>query len=207
MSSRGSAESLVVDLKKKMACAFETKLGERSSKYERARYVHALKAISTFFDQVEAHSYGEHFYRLALALDDLSRGTVDPLLRPVPTGGTKKHNASWAWCARAHISVGIFALLKAGLTRETAAQNAAREFPKIKDLAGLNRKIPSSTETKILSWFDDFSKGARSKIKNQQALVIFASGQQEIEKLPRDANGLHRVAHRLFARAVRSVRD
>jgi hypothetical protein len=123
------------------------------------RYIHALKAISTFFDQVEARSYGVHFYRLALALDDLSHGAVDPLLRPVDTGGTKKHNASWAWCARAHISVGIFALLKAGLTRATAAKNAARKFPKIKELAGLNSKNPSSTETKVLNWFDDFSKG------------------------------------------------
>jgi hypothetical protein len=207
MSSRASAESLIVDLKEKIARAFETKLGERSSKYERARYVHALKAISTFFGDVEARSHRKHFYRLALALDDLNRGAVDPLLRPVDTGGTKKHNASWAWCARADVSVGIFALLKAGLTREDAAQIAARNFPKIKELVGLNRKNPSSTETKVLSWFDDFKKGARSKIKNQQALALFASGQQEIEKLPRDADGLHRVAHRLFARAVRSVQD
>jgi hypothetical protein len=207
MSSRASAESFIVALKEKMARAFETKLGERSPKYERARYVHALKAISTFFGQVEAPSYREHFYRLALALDDLSHGAVDPLLRPVDTGGTKKHNASWAWCARAHISVGILALLKAGLTRAAAAKYAAREFPKIKGLAGLNRKNPSSTETKVLSWFDDFSKGGRSKIKNQQALAIFASGQQEIEKLPPDANALHRIANRLFALAVKSVRD
>jgi hypothetical protein len=206
MSSRASAENLIVDLKKEMSRAFETKLDERSLKYERARYVHALKAISTFFDQVEARSHGEHFYRLALALDDLSHGTVDPLLRPVDTGGTKKHNASWAWCARAHISLGIFALLKAGLTRAAAAKYAATEFPKIKELAGLNRKIPSSTETKVLSWFDDFSKGGRSKIKNRQALAIFASGQQDIEKSP-DANGLHRIAKRLFALAVKSVRD
>jgi hypothetical protein len=67
MSSRASAESLIVDLKEKMAHAFETEPGERSSKYERARYVDAFKAISTFFGQVGAGSYGVHFYRLALA--------------------------------------------------------------------------------------------------------------------------------------------
>jgi hypothetical protein len=206
MNSRASAESLIVDLKEKMARAFET-TGERSWKYERARYVHALKAFSTFLGQVEAPSYRVHLYRLALALDDLNHGAVDPLLRPVETGGTKKHNTSWAWCARAHISVGIFALLKAGLTRAAAAEYAARGFPEIKELAGLNRRIPSSTETKVLSWFDDFSKGGRSKIKNQQALAIFASGQQEIEKLPPDAKELHSIANRSFASAVRSVRD
>jgi hypothetical protein len=90
MRSRASAETLIVELKEKMARAFETNPGERSSKYERARYVHALKAISTFLGDIEARSYSEHFYRLALALDDLSRGAVDPLLRPVDTGGTKK---------------------------------------------------------------------------------------------------------------------
>jgi hypothetical protein len=207
MRSRTSAEKLIVELKEEMARAFETNPGERSPKYERARYVHALKAISTFFGQVESRIHREHFCRLALVLDDLSRGSVDPLLRPADTGGTKKHNASWAWCARAHVSVGIFALLKAGLTRKAAAQNAAREFPKIKELAGLNRITPSSTETKILSWFDDFSKGARSKIKNQQAIAIFTSGRHDIEELPADADRLHSVARRLFARAVRSVRD
>jgi hypothetical protein len=41
-------------------------------KHERACYIHALKA---------------RFYRLAVAIDDLNRGTVDPLLRERRSGG------------------------------------------------------------------------------------------------------------------------
>jgi hypothetical protein len=203
-SCRTSTANLVVALKSEMARAFDSKSADRSAKYDRARYIYALKAISKFLKEVGASgSYEKRLYRLALALDDLSRGTVDPLLQPIETGGTKKNNASWVWCARASVSLGIFALLKAGLTRADAAKKAASEFPKIKELAGLSRKSPSSTETKILSWFDDLTKGDRSKIKNQQALAIFASGRQEIERLPQDdADGLRRVANRMFVSAL-----
>ena len=124
-----------------MARAFDTKSADRSVKYDRARYIHALKAISKFLKKVGASgSYEKRLYRLALALDDLNRGTVDPLLQPIETGGTKKYNASWIWCARARVSLGIFALLKSGLTRADAAEKAASQFPKIKELAGCPAK-------------------------------------------------------------------
>ena len=170
-------------LKSELAVAFDSQSGDQSPKYERARYVYALKGYFDFLKEVGIVSYQKRFYRLVLALDDLNRGTVDPLLEPIKTGGAKNRNVSWVWCARAHVSVGVLALLKAGLTRKGAAQQAAREFPEIEELAALSRQNPSSTATKILSWLDDFNKGDRSKIKNQQALVMFASGKQEIEKL------------------------
>ena len=131
--------------------------------------------------------------------------TVDPLLEPIKTGGAKNRNVSWVWCARAHASVGILALIKAGLTRKCAAKWAARKSPEIKKLAALSRTNPSSTATKILSWFDDFYKGTRSKIKNPQALAIFESGREEIEKLPKDADRLYKVANRKFASALELI--
>jgi hypothetical protein len=126
-------------------------------------------------------------------------------LEPIKTSGAKNRNVSWVWCARANISVGILALLKAGLTRKSAAERAARNFPKIKELAALSRTNPSSTATKILSWLDDFNKGTRSKIKNPQALAMFASGKQEIEKLPEDADKLYKAANRMFASALELI--
>jgi hypothetical protein len=207
VASLSSLQNHIGALKSELALAFDSQSGDQSPRYERARYIYALTAISTFLKEIGIVSYQEQFYRLAVALDDLNRGTVDPLVEPIKTGGTKKLNASWAWCARAHISVGILALLKAGLKRREAAQKAANEFPKIKELAGLIRQTSSSTATKILSWFDDFNKGTRTKIKNQQALAIFGSGQQEIEKLPKDDERLPKVANRMFALAVESVRD
>jgi hypothetical protein len=190
----------ITTLKSGLALAFDSPSDNPSSKYERARYAHALKAISTFLKEVGIASYQMRFYRLALALDDLNHGSVDPLLEPVKTGSAKNRNVSWVWCARAHVSVGILALLRAGLSRKNAAQRAARKFPEIKELVG--RTTPSSTTTKILSWYDDFNKGDRSKIKNRQALAMFASGKQEIDKLPKDAD-LYNAAHRMFALALR----
>jgi hypothetical protein len=129
-SCRTSTADIIAALKSELAHAFDTKSADRSAKYDRARYMLALKAISTFLKKVGAMgSYEKRLYRLALALDDLNRGTVDPLLEPIETGGTKKHNASWIWCARAKVSLGIFALLKTGLTRAEAAKKAASEFP------------------------------------------------------------------------------
>jgi hypothetical protein len=199
-----STTDLVVALKSELAHAFDTKSADRSAKYNRTRYIYALKAISKFLTEVGASSSCEKYlYRLALTLDDLDRGTVDPLLEPIETGGTKKLNASWIWCARAKVSLGILALLKTGLTRADAAKKAASEFPKIEELAALSRQIPSSTATKILSWLDDLTKGDRSKIKNHQALAIFAEGRKNIDQLSRDdAEGLRRVANRMFASAL-----
>jgi hypothetical protein len=192
----------ITTLKSELAVAFDSESDDQSPKYERARYAYALKAISTFLKEVGIASYQKRFYRLALAFDDLNRGSVDPLLEPVKTGGAKDRNVSWIWCGRAHLSVGVLALLKAGLTRKSAAQWTARKYPEIKKLAGLSRSNPSSTTTKVLSWYDDFNKGDRSKIKNQQALAMFASGKQEIDKLPKDAD-LYNAADRMFALALR----
>jgi hypothetical protein len=202
VAALGSLQNSVSALKSGLADAFDSHSINHSPKYERARYVFAFKTISTFLEGIGIVSYEKRFYRLALALDDLNRGTVDPLFEPIKTGGTKKRNVSWIWCARANVAVGILALLKAGLTRKEAAQQAARDFPKIKELAGLSRQNPSSTATKILGWFDDFNKGPRTKIKNEQALAMFASGRQIIEELPKEADRLRKTANQMFASAL-----
>jgi hypothetical protein len=202
VAALGSLQKPVSALKSELADAFDSYSTNHSPKYERARYALAFKTISTFLKGIGIASYEKRFYRLALALDDLNRGIVDPLLEPITTGGTIKLNVSWVWCARANVAVGILALLKAGLTRKVAAQQAARDFPNITELAGLSRQTPSSTATKILSWLDDFNKGDRSKIKNRQALVIFASGKRIIEVLPKEADRLRKTANQMFASAL-----
>jgi hypothetical protein len=85
----------ITTLKSGLALAFDSPSDNPSSKYERARYAHALKAISTFLKEVGIASYQMRFYRLALALDDLNHGSVDPLLEPVKTGSAKNRNVSW----------------------------------------------------------------------------------------------------------------
>jgi hypothetical protein len=85
-----STANLVIALESEMARIFGAKPAQETSQleHERACYVHALKAISVFFKRLGIQAYDRRFYRLALALDDLSRGRVDPLL-----GGEKPAGA------------------------------------------------------------------------------------------------------------------
>jgi hypothetical protein len=186
------------------AIATDSRSPDQTPKYKRVRLIHALQAIAEFYQELGCNkSLKWDFHHLALALNDLNQGTVDPLLEPIKTGGTKKLNASRVWCARAYVALGIRTLVKTGLTREQAAKQAARKFPAIRKLAQINRRMPASTEVKILSWLDDLNKGQRGKIKNAQALSIFENGLQLLEPLSGD--GLLEVAERWFELATKSV--
>ena len=137
--------------------------------YERARYVHALAAVAKFLDaNTKSHDLSRRFYRLALALTDLNRGVVDPLLAVTPTGGINPGYDLRTWCARASVALGVHVLKVAGLTRKRAAKKAASYFREI-------------TETQILTWYDEFRKPAdKSKIQNV-ARDIFEDGRQFVE--------------------------
>jgi hypothetical protein len=90
VAALGSLQNSVSALKSGLAKAFDSHSTNHSPKYERARYAFAFRTISTFLKGIGIVSYEKRFYRLALALDDLNRGIVDPLLEPIKTGGTKK---------------------------------------------------------------------------------------------------------------------
>jgi hypothetical protein len=178
----------------------------KDAPYERARYVNALKAVSDLIKATSGQKqHMKCFYRLALALEDLNYDIVDPLLKPT-LGRTKQH-ASSTWCARANVALGILALIRSTMARpagpmkrKEAAKQAARDFAEISKLAGVSRREPTSTETKILSWYDDFMSG---KVKNRQATALFNDGRQAIEHLVGDPR-LRKVATRMFNLAVNS---
>jgi hypothetical protein len=215
----------VLTLERTLVHAFDSTSGDRSAAAERARLRRDLKAIFAFLksvsgetqllkrvggwtadqaaaDQRQLEAARRRLWRLALALEN-------PMRDPLFLRGATKHNAQRLWCARAHVAVGIFALVKAGHTRTAAAEKAAAvNFGMLRELAAFTRDDQSSTDKKILSWFDDFKKDTRSKIKNKQALAIFGDGRQLIEGLPRDGDygkRLHAVADRMFALAVEMI--
>jgi hypothetical protein len=215
----------VLTLERALAHAFDSATGDRSAAAVRARLRQDLEAIFAFLksvsgetrllkcvggwtaDQVTAdqrnlRAAGMRLWRLALALENPTR---DPLF----LRGATKHNAQRVWCARAHVSVGMFALVKAGLTRTAAAKKAAEgNFGVFRELAAFTRDDQSSTDKKILSWFDDFRKGDRGKIKNQLALAFFDDGRRLIEGLPQSGDRskrLYAVADRMFALAVAMI--
>jgi hypothetical protein len=180
-------------------------------KDDRAGYVRALKGFSDFVKAIGSPKYQRPLFRLAQALKNLDHGAVDPLLKPVETGGTKRHNVTSIWCARADVAVGVFALSYAGLTRKEAAEKAAKEFPAISRLAGVKRQIPASTAHKIIAWCEDFAKGETSKIKNRQARGFYHNGVLTVETLAKTADAspeqFSRVARSLFNKAVQAIRD
>ncbi len=96
----------------------------------------------------------------------------------------KNRNVSWVWCARAHASVGVLALIKAGLTRKGAAQWASRDFPKIKELAALSRQNPSSTATKILSWLTTSTKAIEAKSRIDRRWLSLLPGNRLSKTCP-----------------------
>jgi hypothetical protein len=73
--------NLIIALEAQMDRIFNSRGADDDAlKHERACYVHALKAISSFFKQLGIRKYDRRFYRLAVAIDGLNRGSVDPLL-------------------------------------------------------------------------------------------------------------------------------
>jgi hypothetical protein len=161
--------------------AFDSQPDRISAKDQRARYVYALRAISDFLRAAGAKlPYVNRLWRLAIALDDLNQGIVDPLLKEMATGGLRPAGDTWLWCARANVALGMCVLIESGFNRTEAAQRAARDYPKISKLAAFD-KDQGTTETKILNWYDEFRKGrAKSRIKNTLAHSIFETPQQEI---------------------------
>jgi hypothetical protein len=169
-----------------------------SSETQLLKHVGGWTADQVTADQRHLRAAMKRLWRLALALENPMR---DPLFLRDAT----KHNAPWVWCARAHVSAGIFALVEVRLTRTAAAKKAAAFNPgALRELVAFTRDDQSSMDTKILSWFDDFRKGTRGKIKNQLALAIFDNGRRVIEGLPRGGD-LHAVADRMFALAVETI--
>jgi len=187
--------------------AFNSDPERNAPEYERARYIHALHAIAKFLQETtKFHNFSRQFYHLAIALDDLNRGVVDSLLKPSGTGGVNPGGDTRTWCARAKISLGIHALVLAGLNRKEAAKEAATKFPDIGKLATFERENPSATEIKILNWYDEFRKyGEKSRIKNMVARGIFENGQQLVESAAQELaarDKLHDFAKVQFRQAL-----
>jgi hypothetical protein len=161
--------------------AFDSHPHRISAKDQRARYVYALRAVSDFLRGAGAKPrYVSRLWRLAVALDDLNYGVVDPLLKGTATG-SRPPGDTWLWCARANVALGICVLVESGLSRKEAAEKATHDYQKVSELAAFERENPSATETKILGWYDEFARGrAKSRIKNTVAHSIFEASQQII---------------------------
>jgi hypothetical protein len=173
---------IVARLGNELELAFNSNPERNWPEYERARYIHALATIAKFLGaNTKSQDIAKRFWRLSVALADLDRGAVDPLLAPTATGGVNPGDDSWTRCARAKVALGIHALILAGLTRKLAAEEAAAKFPEISKLAAFERENSSPTKTKILNWYDDFKKPAGTG--RTIARAIFEDGRRLLDDL------------------------
>src|SRR6516164_11801830 len=104
-----------------LAKAFDSASGRKDVEYERARYIHALNAISAFLRKNGAPlDYSRRLNRLAMALNDANEGRSDPLLAPTSNGGVNNGDPTVDWEARANAAVGMAVLAARGAARREA---------------------------------------------------------------------------------------
>jgi hypothetical protein len=154
-----------------LAKAFDSASGRKDMEYERARYIHALNAISVFLRENGAPlHYSRRLHRLAMALNDANEGRADPLLVPISSGGVNTGAPTVDWEARANAALGMAVLAARGAKRREAAETARRKIGADIDV------------TTYLSWYDQFrSPAEKSKIKNAQARALFDNGRSLID--------------------------
>ena len=96
---------------------------------------------------------------IALALSDLNKGIVHPILDTKKSG--RSSDLSELWVARARVCGALLALVKAGMTFPDAASRIAiMHHKKLGSLCGKKSKRVSTT---ILSWHSQLSSG---KVRN-----------------------------------------
>ena len=185
----------VVKLGDSLEEAFDSNRKRDSLKYERARYVHALRAISDFLRTNNAPlHYSKRLHRLGVALGDLNEGRTDPLLTPSPTGGVNPGFTTDEWLGRANAALGMAVLAAAGRTRKQAAKAAER--------------VTKMAMGELISSYDQFrSARNKSRIKNSLAREVFEQGYELIEVVLQSAPTAHQaLADYFFARATEHLR-
>src|SRR5262245_33581612 len=150
----------------------------RTPFYERERYAAALMAIGGYFTSLEGRPIGQRFFELGSAMADLNSGIVHPLLRPA-RADNRPADPSQLWRARAHVALGLEALLRSGLNRLDAAAKVPRQYSSIASLAGPKAK-DSTLETTLFGWRREFKAG---RVKNFEASELFAEGIRRIDRL------------------------
>jgi hypothetical protein len=184
----------MVKLREKLEDAFDSNPERHLVEYERARYIHALRAMSDFLRTNNAPlHFAQRLHRLAVAIYDLNEGRTDALLAPTPTGGVNPGAQTAQWLGRANVALGMAALVATGKTRKPAAEEAKR--------------ITGIDVSKLLNWYDEFCKPVETtRIKNALARALFEDGQQMIEVFIQNVPAARALADHFFALAAVQLR-
>jgi hypothetical protein len=164
---------------------------------ERERYAAALIGVARYFTSLEGRPLGQRFFELGSAMADLNFGIVRPLLRPERADNRRADN-SQLWRARAHVSLGLEALLRSGLTRNEAAAILTSDFPGIAKLASANAKN-SKLPTIVFGWRKQLRQ---VRVKNYEASELFSEGMRKIEVIADKAHRLRQFSAQQLTEAT-----
>ena len=165
---------------------------------KRRRYARILWAMSAYFDKLghdKLPGLGRYIAGLGVALEDLIRGVTDPLF---VTKGSKRDSMR-IWGARLQAALGLECLILSGLSRETAASNAAKDYTA---LATLKRGTKRDLKGSLLSWYDGYVEG---RVPVPELQEQFQTTRRELEAANLSPAEYRRRAEQAFAQAVKSA--
>jgi hypothetical protein len=170
---------------------------------KRGRYARILWAMAAYFDKLghdQLPGLGRYIGNLAVALEDLIRGVTDPLF---VTKGSKrkgsKRDSMLKWGARLQAALGVECWILSGLSRQTAASDAARNY---KELARLTRGTNRDLKGSLLSWYDLFIE---ERVPVPELLEAFQEARREIRGANHSPAEYRKLGEQAFAAAVQSA--
>jgi hypothetical protein len=165
---------------------------------KRRRYARILWAMAAYFDKLghdKLPGLGTYIAGLGVALEDLIDGVTDPLF---VTKGSKRDSMR-TWGARLQAALGLECWIISGLSRETAASDAARHY---KALASLKRGTSRDLKGSLLSWYDHFIE---RRVPVPELVEAFQETRRELKAAKLSPAEYRKRGEQAFARAVKSA--
>jgi hypothetical protein len=170
-SSAGAAAQARAELFRMLDLAFNSPSKEMLAPFEelRGRHVLALAIVGKFLRKTGAHkSIADQFYSLSAALHDLQRGIGHPMLTPrKPTG--RLADRSDIWRIRVDAACGVECLMRGGLSRHEAGQQAAKRFPALQNVL----RTGTTLKTALVGWRDAIMRGSLNDVVARGAAQEF----------------------------------
>src|SRR5262245_19275116 len=166
---------------------------------KRRRYANMLWAMASYFREIghdKLPTLGTYIAGLGVALEDLIRGVTDPLF--VVTKGSKR-DSMLIWGARLQAALGLECWIRSGLSRDTAASDAARHY---KALARLKRGESRDLKGSLLSWYDLFME---ERVPVPELQGEFQTTRRAIRAASLSSEKYQRAGEQYFAVAVRTA--
>ena len=155
----------VLDAQARLADALERlldDLADISPEDEREALIETLVAFSSFARTCEITPAWQGLLSLARQLNELKRGRVSPVFKPVPPGQGSVPDSMEVWQRRKHVLAAKRHLEKSemgGMAKSEAARFIADAYPEVRALMTRGKDVPNT----ILRWETDLFNPKKSE--------------------------------------------